>query len=474
MALVVRVFNDTEFKPEDIFLTLIEITDATAENLYNVIVNFFKENQINYKTQMIGFAADGANNMFGNFNSVKSRFQQQIPTLFSMKCICHSFNLVASHACESLPDKVEKGMRNIYNYVHDSPKRTFELTAFQELWNLKPNKLVHPSTTRWISIIECVKRVLKNFQALKMFFKVEETFNKVSSAMQIVEWFENPLNKLYLEFLEFALPLFTNLNLEMQSEKTKIHIIYQRISLAFKTILSNFIRAKYLEGTLWQNLDFEKDEYHLPLDEVYFGGHLIASLSGIDISLQKLVEFKTHCKNFYIRSAKEIKKRFPFDSFQMQSLKKMDIINPEFFETSPSIIPLVINFPEAVHKNEFNEIDNEFRIMRQIKNIDKSDILQFYNKVCNIKKGDESLMFPVLKKFLIYIFSLPHSSATVERIFSIINLNKNKLRNRLTTTTLEGILHAKSFIKVSDSSNINFNSRHFELCNQSSYDHKSK
>lgn len=45
--------------------------------------------------------------------------------------------------------------------------------------------------------------------------------------------------------------------------------------------------------------------------------------------------------------------------------------------------------------------------------------------------------------------SLPHSSACVERVFSAINLNKKKLRNRLSTKALYGLLHSKQLINKS-------------------------
>lgn len=55
-------------------------------------------------------------------------------------------------------------------------------------------------------------------------------------------------------------------------------------------------------------------------------------------------------------------------------------------------------------------------------------------------------MFPNISK-LITNFCLPHSSGNVERIFSLINLMKTKQRNALSTESIEGLLHTKSFIK---------------------------
>lgn len=44
-------------------------------------------------------------------------------------------------------------------------------------------------------------------------------------------------------------------------------------------------------------------------------------------------------------------------------------------------------------------------------------------------------------------FSLPHHSATCERLFSIINLNKTKIPDTLNTTTLRGLPYGRTIIR---------------------------
>jgi len=72
------------------------------------------------------------------------------------------------------------------------------------------------------------------------------------------------------------------------------------------------------------------------------------------------------------------------------------------------------------------------------------------------KKGDEKLAYPEINKLVSYLLTLPHSSACVERIFSAINLNKTKTRNRLGTETLSGILHIKRLINENGKNCFNF------------------
>lgn len=145
LALVVKVVCGMGVR--DQFLTLIPLESATATVLHEHIRKVFNNKNIPYKENMIGFAADGANVMMGQHNSLLKLLKDDIPDLFVMKCICHSLHLCASYACNKLPRIVEDVARDVYNYFQ-SPKQTSILKEFQEFVNVKPHKLLHPSQTR--------------------------------------------------------------------------------------------------------------------------------------------------------------------------------------------------------------------------------------------------------------------------------------------------------------------------------------
>ena len=71
---------------------------------------------------------------------------------------------------------------------------------------------------------------------------------------------------------------------------------------------------------------------------------------------------------------------------------------------------------------------------------------QFWVQVRETKSGDNEPMYPHLSAFMLNLLCLPHSSATVERVFSSINRMKTKLRNRLSSNTIGSILHTKRLI----------------------------
>lgn len=98
LALVVRTVN-SDFQVEDRFLALIPVEDGTATALHGKIIEYFTEKGIPYKSNMLGFASDGANVMFGGNHSLVTLLKSDIGTkpfynkvhmsfLQSMRLIC--------------------------------------------------------------------------------------------------------------------------------------------------------------------------------------------------------------------------------------------------------------------------------------------------------------------------------------------------------------------------------------------------
>lgn len=113
LAVVVRMTDSCTIKVKDEFVTLLPVADATSQNIFNILINFFNTSNILYKNSMIGLASDGANAMFGCKNSVKTLFESEINGVFVMKCLCHSLALCCSYACEKIPDEVENLIRGV-------------------------------------------------------------------------------------------------------------------------------------------------------------------------------------------------------------------------------------------------------------------------------------------------------------------------------------------------------------------------
>lgn len=73
------------------------------------------------------------------------------------------------------------------------------------------------------------------------------------------------------------------------------------------------------------------------------------------------------------------------------------------------------------------------------------------NNVNVLKDGNDQYLFKNLGQFCLDLLCLPHSNATCERIFSKYNLIKTKIRNKLKTDTVNGLLLSSQCVKNANS-----------------------
>ncbi|KAG0427607.1 hypothetical protein HPB47_025359 [Ixodes persulcatus] len=121
--------------------------------------------------------------------------------------------------------------------------------------------------------------------------------DRLLAAETILEKLRDPSTRLYLEFLEYVLPLFTNLNKEMQSEDTRIHLLHGKVSGVLKSILEFYIKPEYLEATPLPDVRFKDPSNFLALDEMYLGAKPTATLAGNVHGLEK-----AQAHNFRLRT----------------------------------------------------------------------------------------------------------------------------------------------------------------------------
>lgn len=362
-----------------------------------------------------------------------------------MKCVCHSLALCASCAAEKIPNYVEDLVREVYVYMKYSFKRQTEFSEFQKFVETKPHKLLHPSQTRWLSLHSSVKRTIEQYQALKLYFQGQYLIDK--KAEQIFSKLSNKCTIFYLHFLDFVLPMLTNLNLVFQSQGPQIHTVYSKVSTTYKAILDCYLKPEYIQSTDVSKIQYRNPLHFLPAEQIYLGTVCTVAFSKEnDFSKQDKHEFFTNCLNFYVECSHQMYKRFPFNSDHMKLLKSMSVLDPKNIKNTISVAPIVANFPKL--NININDIDREWRMLRNHDLNFNLELMDFWKTVKDLKNGDNLEAFSSLTSFVSYILTLPHSSASVERLFSSINLNKTKIRNRISTETMSGILHSKNLLSI--------------------------
>ncbi|CAH1366296.1 unnamed protein product, partial [Tenebrio molitor] len=85
LVVLARFFNKDLNKVKDHFVDLIEVRDASAKSLFNSIKLLLDSNNIPYNN-LIGFGADNASVMMGNFGGVKAKLQEISPHIVIQGC----------------------------------------------------------------------------------------------------------------------------------------------------------------------------------------------------------------------------------------------------------------------------------------------------------------------------------------------------------------------------------------------------
>lgn len=216
----------------------------------------------------------------------------------------------------------------------------------------------------------------------------------------------------------------------------------------FKLILSKFIKREYLNEHFDFNNEGVLQPFFLEVDKIHLGPEANKIINSETITAPMAREIKKSCRGFYLELCNQISNRIDFNDSRLNAIQEL---NPCLL--GESLIPLINLFPSLVlDEKQSNELENEWRLLliQDMITTHKS-IEEFWPKVFNLKNGFGEKMFPNITQFVAPLLALPHSSATVERIFSQLNLIKSKTRNRLLTPTINALMTAKEMLENSNS-----------------------
>ena len=99
--------------------------------------------------------------MVGAHNSVLSRIRDKQPKVFSLGCLCNLANLFSVAALETLPVSIDSLLIDVFYHFKYSAKRWERFSEIQaEFEDIQPLRVLKHSTTRWLSLLRCLKRLL--------------------------------------------------------------------------------------------------------------------------------------------------------------------------------------------------------------------------------------------------------------------------------------------------------------------------
>jgi Domain of unknown function (DUF4371) len=127
MAVVLR-FVDKEGMIKECFLDLVHVRDTAALTLKNSICTVLLDNSLNVQ-DIRGQGYDGASNMRGEWNGLKTLILRECPYAYYVHCMAHQLQLAFVATSREVP-QVHNFIQHaifIVNVVNVSPKRNDEL-----------------------------------------------------------------------------------------------------------------------------------------------------------------------------------------------------------------------------------------------------------------------------------------------------------------------------------------------------------
>ena len=450
LAVVVRYFDENQRESTDALLDTIEVDDATGVGLYNAVKQLLSERGIPL-TNIIAFASDNCSTMMGAHSGFQAQLKKDVPAVFVLGCICHSFALCANHAASKLPSWLEAFLKDVCCYFSRSSKRQHEFQLIQNVVGAPAHRMLKLSQTRWLSRGEVIARVLEQWNALTLFFQSQSSTDKVDGAAHIYNTMMTPGTRHMLLFLNYVLAKVDAMNVEFQSEQFRLSKVFTTISCEYRSILGMFIKDDVIGLVKLSDIDPANPSLYKPCKELHVGGRCEAMLLKQSLG-EKEQRFRLDCLAFLVELCQQMKKRFPFQDDSV--LAQLCILDPKVATSTErqvkSIAYLAVKFPSLVEEEHLDELQDQWRALLYAKealtNLVNLKPSSFWYELRFLKDGNGQPKCCLLSYFMCGLLALPHSSACVERVFSQVNLVKTKQTNRLQASTVANRLLAKQAI----------------------------
>jgi len=191
----------------------------------------------------IGVTHDNASTLASQANGLAGKLKDSLPHFIYDLCDpCHCLNLALKHSLESLPDEVLDFVNRIHHHFA-FPQRKAALKRIQEENNMEILLLKEYGQTRWLSLGQCMERLLKIWPSLELYTsktierkKLTSKFAK--SVKKLDSFLKNKVFKLKIMALSFMVNQINLLSQLLQSQIFNLGELRTEMIVCFKLFLN--------------------------------------------------------------------------------------------------------------------------------------------------------------------------------------------------------------------------------------------
>ncbi|XP_078509628.1 uncharacterized protein LOC144769412 [Lissotriton helveticus] len=445
LCICVKYFSKKSSRIVSSYLGMIELQEACAQDIANALLEFLKDCRLPIEN-MVGVGTDGTSVMCGKNHSTYTLLREKQPTLQLVRCICHSLDIVARKAMQSLPSNVKFMVRETYNWFAHSPKRqAVYRDLYQTLDGGMPLKLISPCETRWLIMVDCVERFLEQYDALKLHFCNASYVEHCYAARMLQEMYNDETNYLYLIFLKPMLLEIKVVNKAFQLESGDVLHIFRDLQTLYWSTMRRIVKPSVFSTNCEKqlcNLDLQSSAIYLGQEDADLGLDFRKKLQESKLPDAAKDCIEKRCTDFVKVLAAEYQMRLP-DSLSL--LRHLELLKPQNVLSDSK--PLVTDLPKECFADPTHILETQWRTVTSCSFNTSSGMESFWIEVLNYRDAAGNHRFQELAMGAIKLLTLPISNAQVERVFSQMTLLKNENRNRMGLKLLSNILNIKFGLK---------------------------
>jgi len=172
LAFIVRYVSFKETSPVicERLLALKESSLTTGHQLFSIFQDICLENELDWRSLLVGQSYDGASNMRGQYEGLQAFIKEVNPSAVYTWCYAHRLNLVVVQVASSSADAVNMfgNVEELYNFISSSKKRIafYENTQKENRPAERVRRLKRVNTTRWMSYSKALQTVLNTFDII--------------------------------------------------------------------------------------------------------------------------------------------------------------------------------------------------------------------------------------------------------------------------------------------------------------------
>ncbi len=179
----------------------------------------------------------------------------------------------------------------------------------------------------------------------------------------------------------------------------------------------------------------------MPASCAYFGCAFVSNAEWLKIPQKDLDEVKQRCLTFLVEATKQVQMKLPEN---VTVFRDMASVLPEEVLKVKDLTFLASHFPNIT--DSIDALNKEVGLSKVADLPDnlESDAVKFWCHVGSYKDSTGQSHFENISQLALSLFSLPYSNAEVGRIFSKMNYFKSKVRNRMSSPTIDALIRVES------------------------------